>query len=99
MSAKRTHIKKAPGVALCGAVTKRFANLQAETPTCLACRNGGENPGVRTVLINGRPASAEKVQPDWTRSCMVCGAKPILPATLMCGPCTFGEADTSGGNW
>ncbi len=37
--------------------------------------------------------------PDWTRGCDVCGQKPIVPATGMCGPCTFGEADTIGGNW
>lgn len=42
------------------------------------------------------PGSAD---PDWTKGCEVCGAKPILPVTGMCGPCTFGEADTAGGNW
>lgn len=37
--------------------------------------------------------------PDWTGSCENCGESPIVPATGMCGPCTFGEADTAGGNW
>lgn len=37
--------------------------------------------------------------PDWTRKCEVCGETPIVPMTGMCGPCTFGEADTVGGNW
>lgn len=37
--------------------------------------------------------------PDWTRKCEVCGETPVVPATGMCGPCTFGEADTAGGNW
>ena len=37
--------------------------------------------------------------PDWTGSCETCGESPIVPATGMCGPCTFGEADTVGGNW
>jgi len=37
--------------------------------------------------------------PDWTSQCENCGATPIVPATGMCGPCTFGEADTAGGNW
>ena len=41
----------------------------------------------------------EEVNPDWTKKCIVCGATPIMPATEMCGPCTFGEADTAGGNW
>jgi hypothetical protein len=37
--------------------------------------------------------------PDWTKECEVCGQTPIVPLTGMCGPCTFGEADTAGGNW
>ena len=37
--------------------------------------------------------------PDWTGSCSNCGESPIVPATGMCGPCTFGEASTAGGNW
>ena len=37
--------------------------------------------------------------PDWTKKCIICGATPILPVTEMCGPCTFGEADTANGNW
>lgn len=36
---------------------------------------------------------------DWTKNCIVCGQSPIVPVTEMCGPCTFGEASTAGGNW
>ena len=36
---------------------------------------------------------------DWEHPCDVCGALPTVPETGMCGPCTFGEADTAGGNW
>ena len=43
--------------------------------------------------------AAHKIQPDWSKECEVCGSTPIVPATGMCGPCTFGEADTAGGNW
>jgi hypothetical protein len=39
------------------------------------------------------------VQPDWSNSCHACGALPTVPLTGLCGPCTFGEAETSGGNW
>jgi CO dehydrogenase/acetyl-CoA synthase alpha subunit len=39
------------------------------------------------------------LEPDWTGKCEVCGASPTVPTTGMCGPCTFGEADTAGGNW
>ena len=31
--------------------------------------------------------------------CEVCGAKPVVRATGLCGPCTFGEAATANGNW
>jgi hypothetical protein len=37
--------------------------------------------------------------PDWSGKCENCGASPIVPVTGMCGPCTFGEAETVGGNW
>ena len=50
-----------------------------------------------------RAERAQKIgsagQPDWSRSCEVCGETPIVPETGMCGPCTFGEAETAGGNW
>jgi ribosomal protein L37E len=42
---------------------------------------------------------SDKDRPDWTRSCAVCGQRPVHPLTGMCGPCTFGEADTADGNW
>lgn len=34
---------------------------------------------------------------DYTfrHECEVCGAKPVLKATGMCGPCTYGEADSA----
>jgi hypothetical protein len=38
-------------------------------------------------------------EPDWAGECEVCGASPIVPLTGMCGPCSFGEADTVGGAW
>ena len=40
-----------------------------------------------------------ETEPDWEGECSNCGQSPIVPATGMCGPCTFGEADTIGGNW
>lgn len=38
-------------------------------------------------------------EPDWDGECEVCGQSPIVPITGLCGPCTWGEADTIGGNW
>lgn len=37
-------------------------------------------------------------EPDWSQQCD-CGATPVHPISGMCGPCTFGEAATAGGNW
>lgn len=41
----------------------------------------------------------KKYAPDWTKGCDTCGASPVVPATEMCGPCTWGEAETKEGNW
>lgn len=38
-------------------------------------------------------------KPDYKTKCSVCQATPTLPITGMCGPCTFGDASTAGGNW
>lgn len=47
----------------------------------------------------GEAADPEDFKPDWESACEVCGATPIVPITGLCGPCTFGEAETAGGNW
>ncbi len=36
---------------------------------------------------------------DWKKACETCGQKPTVKATGLCGPCTFGEAETAGGEW
>lgn len=36
---------------------------------------------------------------DWDSGCQVCGQKPTVHPTQLCGPCCFGEAATAGGNW
>ena len=43
--------------------------------------------------------SSKDTEPDWGGKCEVCGQSPIVPLTGMCGPCTYGEADTADGNW
>lgn len=40
-----------------------------------------------------------QIVPDWTKKCYICGETPIVPLTGLCGPCTFGEAETKDGNW
>lgn len=46
-----------------------------------------------------REARQRRTEPDWGGRCEVCDASPIVPLTGMCGPCTFGEAETVNGNW
>ncbi len=41
----------------------------------------------------------EKDTKDWDTPCDICGETPTHTETGMCGPCTFGEAETVGGNW
>ena len=41
----------------------------------------------------------DQCKPDWSGKCENCGQSPIVPTTGLCGPCTFGEAETVGGNW
>lgn len=68
--------------------------------------NGVKNPCSRKVAKNkhwfnektGVDTCVQMV-PDWGGKCEVCGQKPIVPSTGMCGPCTFGEAETANGNW
>lgn len=48
---------------------------------------------------DGEAETAEAFACDWTRGCEVCGEKPVVNATGLCGPCTFGESETYGGNW
>ncbi len=43
--------------------------------------------------------SFQGTEPDWGRACSVCEATPVVPVTGLCGPCTFGEAETANGNW
>ncbi|MFA4971164.1 MAG: hypothetical protein WC683_01030 [bacterium] len=50
-------------------------------------------------LVGASEADEADFLPDYSRKCVVCGATPVLPCTDMCGPCTFGEAETLDGNW
>lgn len=38
-------------------------------------------------------------RPNWKSKCEVCGSKPVVSATGLCGPCTWGESDTMNGAW
>jgi len=47
----------------------------------------------------GKKGEEPDTEKDWENECEVCGGLPTVPATGLCGPCTFGEAETAGGNW
>ena len=48
----------------------------------------------------GNPeATREAFARDWTRGCEVCGEAPVVNLSGLCGPCTWGESETHGGNW
>lgn len=53
----------------------------------------------RTTSQQVHTLTDKETEPDWSSECEVCGSRPIVPITGMCGPCTFGEAETIGGNW
>lgn len=56
----------------------------------------------KSERTNKRPedlTNEEAFACDWTRECEVCDAKPVVNATGLCGPCTWGESETAGGNW
>lgn len=89
----KKHLKTADGKAKCGATVDPSRLVEnVEQVTCGGCLG---RVGVPTIR---RPRD-DRTEPDWSRKCCVCGQSPIVPLTGMCGPCSFGEADTMLGNW
>lgn len=64
----------------------------AKQRICDECQKTFPDDGTSTIC-------RECVGPDWSGKCENCGMSPIVPVTGMCGPCTWGEAETIGGNW
>lgn len=53
--------------------------------------------------MNNEVMSIDKYEPDYTKTCEVCDATPVVTGVkngvvvyqgTMCGPCTWGEAET-----
>ena len=61
-------------------------------------RDMSNTPSKRRKNAELIPPGDKRTRPDYTKKCQ-CGATPIVPLTGLCGPCTFGEAETAGGNW
>ena len=80
----------------CPDCQRRFVGAHALGQHRAMKHGAADNAKPRPMSIPARP---EDTAPDWNRKCIVCRAVPTLPLTRMCGPCTFGEAETAGGNW
>jgi len=74
--------------------------------TKISCGKCGECLAGRPekcVHLTIRPK--KKLKPgdaDWSSKCVGCGATPTVytgHGDDSCGPCTFGESETAGGNW
>lgn len=100
---KRILSKHTPNVrtrGCCGTIA------QPATPHRNTCRHEAQRVRIQDARRRSKdllrrgiaPAQAE-IEPDWSGLCEACGQSPIVPLTGLCGPCTFGEADTYGGNW
>ena len=65
---------------------------------CINCSKGfTRDKGDDTT--NVCPKCAERLYRKVWEPCQVCGEMPIVSGTGMCGPCTWGEAETAGGTW
>lgn len=76
---------------------QKFFEKNGFTPPkrCRACRSKRRQEKAQKEEVR-EEAGGDK---NWSGKCIVCGGTPTVPDTGMCGPCTFGEADTAGGNW
>jgi len=75
----------------CGHPFSEIGKDEEGNQVCRVCYKKAMVKKIRQTEI-----MAEK---DWKTKCIVCGQVPTMRATEMCGPCTFGEAETIGGNW
>ena len=62
-------------------------------------RSKVRHPPQESTIQRLNTTGEEPGEPDWESECEVCGTVPIVPETGLCGPCTFGESETTGGNW
>lgn len=83
-------------------MTKKKGPKDFQCPTCRKMFRGREgwiahDDAVHQIKVV--TSDSPECKPDWSRRCEVCGQSPIVPITGLCGPCTFGESETYGGNW
>lgn len=80
----------------CRSCDKVFGGKHAEMQHWNQKHNEGY---VRPDRSRAKATPGKISDPDWSKKCESCGEPPVVPETGMCGPCTFGEAETAGGNW
>lgn len=80
----------------CGHLCRQHTNAAGARPQCMATRKR-RRCSCEQFVERAKPLG--KGDPDWSRGCENCAETPVVNATGLCGPCTFGEADTAGGNW
>ena len=72
--------------------------VQTYQGECISCHRSLTADEPPPSNVNGYFCD-ECMKPDWGMSCYVCGNPPVVPVTGLCGPCTWGEAETIHGNW
>lgn len=63
---------------------------------CYSMEDKMNSKDKRIAIQKGEMKDGDK---DWNTPCEVCGQKPTMHPTGLCGPCCTGEAETLGGNW
>jgi len=74
-------------------------DMQSQCWICPECYDDKHHTTGDAHCLKQQEENRKQTEPDWTSECENCGDTPVVPATGLCGPCTFGEADTIGGNW
>lgn len=83
----------------CPACPRKFRGTEALEQHRRA-KHGGRSAAKRQGAKKRKALSpGPSLDANWGGACETCGASPVVPETGMCGPCTFGEAETAGGNW
>ncbi len=86
----KTHLS-VEGKAKCGQdIPPSHLTNNPEQVSCIGC---GAKPKAQAF------ATRRSRGPDFNRRCSVCHQPGVVPETGMCGPCTFGDSSTVGGNF
>jgi hypothetical protein len=94
--------------ALPDAKDERTAKLMALAVVDKRCREGAYRAALAIKEVADSWAEKDKDLRPWRETplgkpskkpCANCKATPTMPLTGLCGPCTFNDPSTAGGNW